>query len=161
MLEMDKINPALKDQLSKLITSMGYELFGCELRTQGRQKLFRIYIDSKKGVTIDDCSAVSHQVSALMDVEEPITGRYALEVSSPGIDRPLLELEHFQKYIGYSIKVKLFSPVSKRKQYKGIIKRVVDTNIHLLVDNSTQEVVLPFSMIEKANLIGEVEFKNA
>lgn len=158
---MKSIDPRFKEQLVKLIASMGFELFGCELLPRGRQKLFRIYIDSKNGVTIDDCSAVSHQVSALLDVEDPIDERYTLEVSSPGIDRPLFEIEHYRKYIGYHIKVKLFAPIGKHKQYKGIVKRVDGEDICLLVADSEQEVVLPFSMIEKANLIGEVGFQNA
>lgn len=158
---MKSIDPGFKEQLVKLIASMGFELFGCELLTRGRQKLFRIYIDSKNGVTIDDCSAVSHQVSALLDVEDPIEERYTLEVSSPGIDRPLFAIEHYRKYIGYHIKVKLFVPIGEHKQYKGIVKRVEGEDIYLLADGSEQEVVLPFSMIEKANLIGEVGFQNA
>lgn len=161
---MDKINPTFKRKLVQLITGMGYELFGCELLTRGRQKLLRIYIDSKdskRGVTIDDCSAVSHQVSALLDVEDPIAGRYTLEVSSPGIDRPLFEIEHYRKYVGYHIKIKLFAPIDQHKQYKGIIKRVSGDDVYLLVDKSAQELKLPFSMIEKANLIGEVGFQHA
>lgn len=157
---MKNINPAFKERLSTLIHAMGYELYGSELLPRGHQSLFRIYIDKKNGVTIDDCSAVSLQVSALMDVEDPIGGRYTLEVSSPGVDRPLFEIEHYQKYVGSRIKVKLRMAIAQHKQYKGIIKAVKDNTIHLLVDGQ-QEVVLPFSMIEKANLIGEVGFQNA
>lgn len=158
---MKQIAPALKDQLTKLIAQMGYVFFGHELILRGRHTIFRLYIDSEKGVTIDDCAAVSHQVSALLDVENPFAGHYTLEVSSPGINRPLFEMSHFRKYIGSRVKIKLFSAIQGHKQYKGIVKRIVGDDIYLLADNMTEEVVLPFSMVEKANLIGEVGFQNA
>lgn len=153
---MKKIDTALHERLVNLISSMGFELLGCELLSLGRRTLLRVYIDSQKGVTIDDCSLVSHQISAMMDVEDPIQGGYTLEVSSPGIDRPLFELSHFQKYVGSQAKIKLSSPINHRRQYKGVLLRVEGENIHLLLTDSEQEVVLPFSAIEKANLIGDI-----
>ncbi|RDI42457.1 Ribosome maturation factor RimP [Aquicella lusitana] len=158
---MKKIDPELHERLAKLISSMGYELIGCELLSQGRQMVFRIYIDSPKGVTIDDCSSVSYQVSAMMDVEDPLQGRYSLEVSSPGINRPLFELGHYQKQVGSRVKIRLYSPINQRKQYKGVLKRVEDENIYLLVEDSEQEVVLPFSTIEKGNVIGDIRFQKS
>jgi ribosome maturation factor RimP len=118
--------------------------------------IFRIYIDSPKGVTVDDCSRVSRQVGAMMDVEDPFESRYALEVSSPGIDRPLFEIEHYRKYIGKRIKLKLYSPVNQRRQFKGVLQRVEGEDIFLLVDDTEQEVKLSYSMIEKASLVGEI-----
>ncbi|VVC76751.1 Ribosome maturation factor RimP [Aquicella siphonis] len=156
---MRKIDPVLHERLATLIGSMGYELVGCELLPQGRQMVFRIYIDGKNGVTLDDCSQVSYQVSAMLDVEDPIQGRYSLEISSPGIDRPLFELEHFRKFVGKLVKIRLHSPVNQRKQYKGVLQRVEGEDIYLLVQETGQEVVLPFSAIDKANLIGDVHFK--
>jgi ribosome maturation factor RimP len=164
---MRKIDPALHDRLLKLIESMGYDFVGGELTTQGSHALLRIYIDSKtgqapdsaisqSGITVDDCSLVSHQVSAMLDVEDPIQGHYTLEVSSPGIDRPLFELEHYNKYIGQLVKIRLYAPVNKRRQYKGTLTRVLGENIYLLVDNTTQEIELPFALVEKANLIGDI-----
>jgi ribosome maturation factor RimP len=153
---MRKIDPGLNARLVVLISSMGYELVGCEWISQGRQTVFRIYIDSKIGVTLDDCSQVSHQVSAMMDVEGLVQGRYSLEISSPGVDRPLFEIEHYQKYVGRRVKIRLYTPIDRRRQFKGTLLRVEGENITLLVDESGQEVVLPFSVIEKANLIGDV-----
>jgi ribosome maturation factor RimP len=153
---MKKIDPVLHERLSQLIGSMGYELVGCETVPQGRQMIFRIYIDSPKGVTVDDCSRVSRQVGAMMDVEDPFESRYALEVSSPGIDRPLFEIEHYRKYIGKRIKLKLYSPVNQRRQFKGVLQRVEGEDIFLLVDDTEQEVKLSYSMIEKASLVGEI-----
>lgn len=155
---MSKVDPALHEQLVNLIASMGYELFGCELVSQGRQMVFRLYIDSDKGVTIDDCSRVSHQVSAMMDVVDAIQGRYFLEVSSPGINRPLFELAHYQKYIGSTVKIRLHAPLKQRRQFTGLVKRIEGEDIYLLVEGSGEEVVLPFSAIEKGNLVGEISF---
>jgi ribosome maturation factor RimP len=153
---MTKIGSVLHEKLEKLIGSMGYELIGCEQLPMGGRKVFRIYIDNEKGVTLDDCSRVSHQVSAMMDVEVPLQGRYTLEVSSPGVDRPLFEIKHYQKYIGCRVKLKLTAAINQRRQYKGILQRVEGENIHILVDDSEKEVVLPFSAIEKGNLVRDI-----
>jgi ribosome maturation factor RimP len=156
---MRTIDPELYGQLQQLITAMGYELLGCEMQPRGRQMVFRLYIDSEKGVTIDDCSLVSHQVSAMMDVMNPFDARYVLEVSSPGIDRPLFELDHFKKQIGKEVKVRLIRAVNQRKQYKGILQAVEGEEICLLLEDTKQVVRLPFSFIDKANVIGEIHFK--
>lgn len=156
---MRKVDPVLQERIKTLLCSMGYELVGCELFPQGRQMVFRVYIDSPKGVTLDDCSQVSHQISAMMDVEDPIQGRYNLEVSSPGIDRPLFEIEHYRKYIGKRVKIRLQSSINQRRQYKGVLQRIEGEDIYLLVDELANEVKLPFSAIEKANLIGDIHFQ--
>ena len=157
-LSMRKIDPELHERLSLLIGSMGYELVGCEMLAMGGQKMFRLYIDGPKGVSSDDCSRVSHQVSAMMDVEDPIQSKYVLEVSSPGIDRPLFELKHFEQFVGSEVKMRLYSPIERRKQYKGVIQRVVGEDIYLVVEGSTLEIVIPFSAVERANVIGKVSF---
>ncbi len=151
---MGKINPALLERLEKLISSMGCELVGGELLSQGRQMVFRLYIDMPTGITIDDCSRVSRQVSAMLDVEDMIQGRYILEVSSPGIDRPLFELKHYSKFIGRQVRIRLQLPINERRQYKGILLRVEGEEIYLLADDVEGEVKLPFAAIEKANLVG-------
>jgi len=155
---MKKIDPILQDRLNKLITSMGYEFVGCEAIPQGSELLFRIYIDAPKGVTIDDCSLVSRQISALMDVEDPIQARYRLEVSSPGLDRPLFELEHFKRFIGQRVKVKLYTPVDQRRQFKGIIQSVEGETITLILDDTGAEVRIAYALIDKANIIADVTF---
>jgi ribosome maturation factor RimP len=155
---MSKIDPVLQDRIATLIASMGYELLGCELYPQGRQMVFRLFIDGKemdKPVTLDDCSRVSHQVSAMLDVEDPIQGRYALEISSPGIDRPLFELKHYQRFVGSEVKIKLYAPMNQRRQYKGTLLKVVGDDIYLLVDGE-RETVIPYSAIDKANVIGKI-----
>lgn len=153
---MGKIDPALSERFKTVVESMGYELVGCEMASHGSQLLFRIYADSPKGITADDCSRISRQISAMMDVEDPIQSRYVLEVSSPGIDRPLFELDHYRRFIGSRVKVKLMVPVGQRRQYTGLLKGVEGETVHLLVEDTGQAVALPFSNIEKGNLIGEV-----
>lgn len=153
---MSKIDAGLHDQLEKLIDSMGYELVGGEIHPQGRSLVFRIYIDSPTGVDAEDCSKVSRQVSAMLDVEDVFQGRYSLEVSSPGIDRPLFVLDHYRKHVGCAIKVRLQVPVNQKRQYKGTLQRVDGDDIYLKEDGAEQETRLPFSYIEKANVIGSV-----
>jgi ribosome maturation factor RimP len=148
---MSSVESTLRDRLASLVTAMGYEFVGCEMHGQGGGCVLRIYIDNEKGITLDDCSNVSHQVSAMLDVEDPIQGYYNLEISSPGLDRPLFEIEQYPKYIGNRIKVRMHSPINNRRQFVGILQRVDETDIHLLVD--TEEVILPFSGIEKAKVI--------
>jgi ribosome maturation factor RimP len=153
-----KIDPALHERLALLISSMGYEFVGSELLTMGRQKLVRIYIDGPKGVSADDCSKVGHQVSALMDVEDPIESKYVLEVSSPGIDRPLFELKHYEQFVGSEVKMRLRTPLDGQRQYRGLLKRIEGENIHLHVEGSVEETIIPFSAIDRANVIGKIKF---
>ena len=151
---MKKIAATLRDRLESLVNAMGYEFVGCEIHTQRAQQILRLYIDSDKGVNLSDCSKVSHQVSAWLDVEDPVQGRYALEVSSPGLDRPLFELKHYQKQLGNRIKVSVYTPIHNRRKFVGVLLRVDGNDIHLLVD--AQEVVLPLLEIEKANVIADI-----
>jgi ribosome maturation factor RimP len=156
---MRKVDSALDQEMRTLLTSMGYELLGCEFTSQGKHSVFRVYVDSPKGITIDDCSIISRQLGAMMNVKDPFHGGYQLEVSSPGIDRPLFEIEHFKRFIGKQVKIKLRSPVAQRRQWVGVLQRVEDEKIIIYVKELEQEVTLPFAGIEKANLVGEVSFK--
>ncbi len=147
---------ALRDRLAPLVMAMGYEFVGCELQRQGRGSTLRIYIDNEQGITLADCSKVSHQVSAMLDVEDPIQGEYNLEISSPGLNRPLFDIAQYKKFIGSRIKVRTHNPFNNQRNFVGILQQVDETNdIHLLID--TKEVVLPFSSIEKARVIQELE----
>ena len=126
---------ALEKQLIQIleptITAMGYEFVGLEHLGQGRHSILRIYIDSEKGVGLDDCERVSRQVSALLDVEDPIKGEYNLEVSSPGLERPLFTAEQFNRFQGHEVKVRILTPINKQRKFRGFIKKVVDDEITL------------------------------
>ena len=143
----------LQALLEPAINVLGYELVGVEYLRQGRQGLLRIYIDSEDGITVDDCGRVSHQVSGILDVEDPIREQYMLEVSSPGLNRPLFTEAHFRRFIGHTVKVRTRTPVEGQRNFKGTLKGVEDGNI--LVEVEEQEVSLPLSDIEKANLVPE------
>jgi ribosome maturation factor RimP len=151
---MRETESTLRDRLATLVISMGYEFVGCELRKLNTGTLLRIYLDTEAGVTADDCSKVSRQVSAMLDVEDPIQGRYTLEVSSPGLDRPLFEMAHYQKFIGREIKVRLYTPINDRRNFVGVLLRVEEATISLLVEQT--EITMSFSDIEKAKLIPDL-----
>jgi ribosome maturation factor RimP len=136
------------------VAALGYELVGAEYLSQGRHSLLRIYIDSEDGITLEDCERVSHQVSGILDVEEVMHGHYSLEVSSPGLDRPLFTLNHFKRFIGKQAKIKLATPIDGRRKFNGVIRAVGDNQVVLEMD--AEEIELPFDAIEKANLVPEI-----
>lgn len=147
------IKTDIQDLLQPVVSELGYELWGCEYLSQGKHSLLRVYIDKEGGIGITDCELVSKTVSALLDVEDPIPGNYSLEVSSPGIPRPLFDIKHYQQYVGKSIQLKLYKPINGSRKIIGIIQSVADNSIFINVDELVQEV--EFSQIVKANLIGE------
>lgn len=134
-----------------VVNALDLQLWGIEYLAQGRRKTVRIYIDHDEGVKLSDCEEVSRQVSSLFDVEDPIAGEYVLEVSSPGMDRPLFETEHYSKYIGHMLKVKLRRPFEGRRKFKGILRAVENDEVSIVVDD--HEYILPVESIEKANLV--------
>lgn len=154
---MSKMDPVLQERLSMVVSALGYDLFGYEWLPQGRHSIFRLYIDSIGGITIDDCVLVSQQVSAMLDAEDLIKQQYTLEVSSPGINRPLLERSHYERYCGKRIKIRLRLPIEKSRQFQGLLQRVDGENIHLFLEESLKEIILPFSSIEKANLVEDIQ----
>lgn len=144
------IQDELLQLLSPTITDMGYELWGCEYLPQGKHSLLRIYIDKSEGIAVEDCQAVSHQVSALLDVEDPIPGFYNLEISSPGIPRPLFSSWQYERYVGQTIQVKTYKPVNGLRKLLGTIVSVSEHAVLLDISNEQQEVL--FSNIVKAHL---------
>ncbi len=144
----------LEIRLKPVINDLGYDLWGCEYVPQGKHSLLRIYIDKAEGIRIEDCECVSKQVGAILDVEALITGNYSLEISSPGIPRPLFYKEHYQRYQGNMVKIKLYRPINMQRNLTGTIMDVGDDFIRLNVgDENNLEV--QFSQIVKANLIDE------
>lgn len=137
--------------IKPVLESQGYQLVERELVTDAGRLILRIYIDKEGGVTIDDCSQVSHTLSAHLDVEDPIQGHYDLEVSSPGIERPLRYPEDFVRYKGEIIKLKTLEPIDGRQNYKGILTGSDATNIYMDVDGL--DFTIPFSALHKARII--------
>ncbi len=140
--------------IRQIVESMDYELVGIELLSRQKQgALLRIYIDSGKGITLDDCTAVSHQVSGWLDVENPIEENYDLEVSSPGIDRPLFDKAHFERFKGRKARIRMRIKLHGRRRYEGILMGVKDDDAVLEVAGETFD--LPLDQIESARLIPE------
>ena len=140
----------ITDMLAATVEALGYDLWGVEYLSQGKHSVLRIYIDSANGITVDDCAAVSEQAGSVLDVEDPITGEYTLEVSSPGMDRLLFRPEQYPGYVGEILDVRLRSPFDGRRRYKGILKGIEGDDVVIQVDD--HEYLLPHSAIEKARV---------
>ena len=133
------------------IEQLGYELSDLELNLGGHDGVIRVFIDKPDGVDLTDCEAVSRQLSAIFDVDDPLPGRYRLEVSSPGLDRTLTKPEHFRRFMGETIRVKLRFPVAGRRNYRGALLAADDENIEIEVDGESHS--LQMATIESARLI--------
>lgn len=147
-----------ENELTRLVRSaaepMGYELVGVEYFQRGTGgAVLRVYIDHENGITLDDCSAVSHQLSGVLDVEDPIQGHYDLEVSSPGLDRPLFSAEHFERFRGRKARLKLAAKLDDRRRLEGLIEGVRDGTLLLTMDGETREI--PLAIIDSARLVPE------
>jgi len=141
----------LQDLLQGSVEDLGCELWGIECQRVGRYLTVRLFIDKEGGVTVEDCADVSRQVSAVLDVEDPIADKYNLEVSSPGLDRPLFTLAQYTRYVGQEIVVHLRIPVADRRKWQGELAKIENDMITLIVDK--QEQILAFGNIQKANVV--------
>lgn len=137
--------------LEPTVTRLGYELADLEVRLGSKGGLIRLFIDKEDGITLEDCEKVSRAVSALLDVEDPVPGHYELEVSSPGLDRKLTKVEHFQRFIGETVQVKLRFPLDGRRRFRGSLKAQQKEEIVVEVDGESYS--LPLSMIDTARLV--------
>ena len=141
----------LQSLLEPTIGNMGYELVDLELRLGGRDGVVRVFIDHPDGIGLDDCEKVSRVVSALLDIEDPLPGHYNLEVSSPGLDRKLTKIEHFQRFAGETVKVQMRIPIAGRKRFRGTLVTSDDENIVVDVDGESH--TLPVATIDTARLV--------
>jgi len=143
------------DELQKLleptIEGLGYELTDLEVRLGSKGGLVRLTIDKSDGIDLEDCEKVSHAVSALLDVEDPVASNYSLEVSSPGLDRKLTKVEHFQRFEGETLKVSMRFPIEGRRRFRGTLVSSNEENIVVEVDGESHS--LPLVMIDTARLV--------
>ena len=146
----------LTSLIEPVVAGLGYELLGIEYISQGRHSVLRIYIDSEQGILLADCERVSRQVSGVLDVEEPLKGQYTLEVSSPGTDRPLFKIEHYARYIGHRMYVRLRRPQDGQRNFRGVLEVLDDESILLRDAENGQVYKLAFADIDKANLEPEL-----
>lgn len=147
------------DRLARLVEpvvlGLGFELVGVEFDTH--QRILRVYIDCERGVVVEDCSKVSHQLSGLLDVEDPIPGNYHLEVSSPGMDRPLFTPAHFERFKGSLARVQLARPIEGRRRFKALLLGVEGDRV--LLQDGEARFEIPFDSIEKARIVPDFEIK--
>lgn len=149
-----------QDKLTQLlrpaVEGLGYELVGVEHLPMGKHTVLRIYIDSIDGITVNDCSRVSHQVSGVLEVEEPIKGQFTLEISSPGIDRPLFNFEQFEQFIGSKVKLKLYHAIEGKRKITGLIESIEGDDINIKDADSDTVFNLQIDDIDKANIITDL-----
>lgn len=145
---------SLQDMLEPIIANLGFETI--RILTIGKDNpTLQVMIDFEDGhreINVDDCAKVSRALSALLDEKDPISGRYSLEVSSPGLDRPLTKLQHFARFKGYTAKVEMYHEVNQRKRVKGIITGV-DSDEHIHIEMDGNEYVTSFDNVAKAKIV--------
>ena len=141
----------IKGLIEPAIQSLGCELWGVEYTAQGKHATLRIYIEKEGGVQVDDCERVSRQISAVLDVEDPIQSAYTLEVSSPGMDRLLFEKQQYEEFLGAQLKVRLRTNFEGRRNFSGILAALEDDEVVLRADD--QEYVFPIESIDRAQVV--------
>ncbi len=140
----------LTELLQPVVEELGYSLWEIECSPGRGSGLVRLYLDAEAGITVEDCARVSRAVSDVLDAEDPIPGEYTLEVSSPGLERPLRTAEHFGRFVGETVFVELAQPQDGRRRFLGLLAAADATTIEVEVDG--QRHVLPVSGIRRAHL---------
>jgi len=148
---MDRLRPTLE----RVVEFAGMELVHVEARPESGGLVLRLYIDREGGVTLDDCAAVSRQVSAQLDLEDPIQGRYTLEVSSPGLDRPLVRDRDFQRFEGNAVRIETAAPLQGRRHFRGRLGRLEEGMVRLALEDGS-EVSIPKELVTRARLEPEI-----
>ena len=145
----------LRDRLIELlepvVNAIGYELVLLEFSPRDGSGMLRLFIDAEAGITLDDCEKVSREVAATLDVEDVITSAYRLEISSPGLDRPLVKPEHFRRFRGEVAKVQMLAPVAGRRRFQGVLLDATDDAVTIETDDGP--ITLPLADIDKAKLV--------
>jgi ribosome maturation factor RimP len=136
-----------------VVKGMGFDLIEIEHFPNPKHGVLRLYIDKEDGVNVDDCSAVSHQISALIDVEDPVSGKFNLEISSPGADRPLRRLVDFQRFAGSLVKLKTAMPLEGQRNFKGRLLEASEETV--VIETDDEEISLPMAAIDKARIVPE------
>ena len=158
----------LEEMIRPIVEGLGFECWGVEFISQGKHSVLRIFIESltgastaddeeqsESGVELKDCEQVSRQISGVLDVEDPIAGDYTLEVSSPGMDRPLYSLSHYERFKGSHVALKLRMPYEGQRKFNGVLNGVEGNDIVLQVDQ--EEFLFPLEAIEKANVVPQFD----
>ncbi len=155
---MPRESAELRALIEPAVTALGFELVGVEF-IHGKSGVLRVYIDHPDGVGLDDCQAVSYQVSGVLDVEDPIRGQYSLEVSSPGLDRPLYQRHDFERFAGSEVDVRLVAPVNGRRKFRGVLGGLRDGQV--VVRMNDEELVVALDEIDQARLVPDYKSHRA
>ncbi|MCP5158456.1 MAG: ribosome maturation factor RimP [Gammaproteobacteria bacterium] len=145
----------LRKKLSSVVESMGYEWVGMEFHSSRSNALLRVYIDNEVGIALEDCQRVSHQLSGVLDVEDPIAGHYTLEISSPGLDRPLFEANHFERFAGSQARLQLHELLEGRRKLVGRLLGMHGKDV-VIMDNEGRKWQVPLEQVVKARLVPEL-----
>lgn len=153
MVQNDKITDYLKEHVKDVVDSLGYEFVGLEFGQEGSRSVLRVYIDSLGGIIVKDCEVVSKKISRFLDEDTMMPdSRFFLEVSSPGLDRPLFTIDDYKRFVGQLVKVKLDPSVKGRKKYRGVLTGVSGNIVHIK-DDSGETCDISFQTILKGNII--------
>jgi len=143
----------LRELIQPIAEAFQKTLWGIEVLSSGKSSIVRVYIDSSKGVNVEDCADISRQISSLLDVESFLPERYVLEVSSPGLNRKLFEISQYSAYIGEKVRISLKAPFEERKNYSGILTKIEEYDV--VIEAGDEEFTFPFEVIEKGHLVYE------
>ncbi len=147
------LEKAIETLTAPSLEAMGYGVVRVRLSGEDGRRRLQLMAERHDGrpITVDDCTAISHRVSALLEVSDPIEGAYNLEVSSPGIDRPLIKPGDFERYAGHEIKLETAAPVDGRRRFRGMLKGISDGVITITVDTTDYQV--PHASVDTAKLV--------
>lgn len=148
--ETERVKETVTALAVPLLENQGMELVDIEYRQERAGWILRLFIDKEGGITLDDCVSVSRELSDLLEIKDPIPHPYHLEISSPGLNRPLKKEKDFQKFKGKKIKLKTAHPIGDRKTFLGILSEYKDNTIYLIQDNQT--ISIPHEEVTAANL---------
>jgi len=153
-LKSERLLQEVREVVEPILQSQGFELVDLEYQRESRGWVLRIFLDREGGVTLDDCAGVSHEVGAVLEVKDVIPTAYVLEVSSPGLTRPLKKPEDYHRFRNQLVKIKLFQPLDGRRNFKGILLGLEVETVRVEADGQVFEI--PLQSIAKANL--EIDF---
>ena len=153
---MASVQDKLVELLEPVVGNLGYELVLLEFNAHKGSGLVRLFIDAPGGITVGDCERVSREVEGILDVEDPIPQNYRLEVSSPGLDRPLVKPGHFERFAGQVARVQLAAPRAGRRKFQGVLRGMHDERV-VVETPDAGTVELPLREIERARLVPDYE----
>ena len=156
---MRRVSPGIESVIAPVVSGLGYDFVGAQFGQAENGQTLRVFIDTENGVVVEDCVTVSKQLSAVLDVEDTIKSAYQLEVSSPGIDRPLFTVTQFSQQLTEIIKVKMAAAVDGRRNFKGRLIAVEEDSLLIEVDRIDYN--LPVSDIEEAHLVANLSKSKA